>query len=230
MNPLYLGIDPGLRGGVAVLDGIGAVVLLRTMPLAGREVDGAELGRMVRGLRDLDAHRDIRLAAVEHVGSMPGQGVASTFAFGAGWGVVRGVLAALGVPMQLVRPPAWKKAILAGLTHDKDGACRFCAARWPGTSLILPRCRTPHDGLADALCLAEWARLKNQGMSGERDTQVSKNAAVSNSAAGPPGPMTSPMPQGTAPITDRVCFRPGPAAPATVQNPNSRHSAEGVLP
>ena len=70
-------------------------------------------------LADWLAHFDVRLAALEKVGAMPGQGVVSMFTFGHAAGAVAGVLAALEVPVTLVTPQRWKKA--AGLIGtDKD--------------------------------------------------------------------------------------------------------------
>lgn len=155
MNTLYLGVDPGLHGALAALDEHGHAIGAWVMPLVGREIDGPSI---VRLLDTLSVAHHLRLVAVEHVGAMPGQGVSSMFTFGAGWGLVRGILVARGLSTQLVRPPLWKRVILAGLPHDKDGALQYCASRWPEVSLVPPRCRMPHDGLADALCLAEYAR------------------------------------------------------------------------
>ena len=61
-------------------------------------------------------------------------------------------------PVLLVPPTVWKKRVLLGFTHDKAGALQFCASRWPTTDLVLPGCRKPHDGIADALCLADYGR------------------------------------------------------------------------
>ncbi len=155
---LTVGIDPGLRGGVAALDPAGAVVGLCPMPVAGGEVHAAGLADLLRSLRCLDSHQDIGRVCLEKVGAMPKQGVSSTFRFGTGWGMVRGVCATLGIPVVLVMPTQWKKQVLLGLPHDKDGAVQFCASRWPQSDLVLPGCRVPHDGLADALCLAEYGR------------------------------------------------------------------------
>ena len=157
---LYLGVDPGLAGGLAVLDGDGRPVLVDALPIAGREIDAPRLARQLRALRDLDSGSDFALAAVEHVGALPGNGSSSMFNFGVGWGLVRGVLAALNIPVQLVRPQKWKGIVLAGTTHDKAGCIAWCASRFPGLSLIRPGCRKSHDGMADSLALAEWARLR----------------------------------------------------------------------
>lgn len=155
---LTVGIDPGLRGGVAALDPAGAVVGLWPMPVAGGEVHAAGLADLLRSLRCLDSHQDMGRVCLEKVSAMPKQGVSSTFRFGTGWGMVRGVCAALAVPVVLVPPTVWKKQILLGLPHDKAGAVQFCTSRWPTADLVLHGCRVPHDGLADALCLAAYAR------------------------------------------------------------------------
>jgi len=156
---LSVGIDPGLRGGIAALDARGQAVGTWPMPVAGGEVHAAGLADLLRSLRCRDAGQDIGPVVLEKVASMPKQGVASTFTFGAGWGMVRGVCAALGISVVLVPPTVWKKRILLGFTHDKAGALQLCASRWPTADLIPPGCRKPHDGIADALCLAEYGRL-----------------------------------------------------------------------
>ncbi len=156
---LSLGIDPGLRGGIAALDATGTVVGAWPMPVAGGEVHAAGLADLLRSLRCMDSLQDIGRVCLEKVAAMPKQGVSSTFSFGTGWGMVRGVCAALGVPVVLVPPTVWKKRVLLGLPHDKAGAVQFCTSRWPTTDLVLPGCRVPHDGIADALCLAAYARL-----------------------------------------------------------------------
>jgi crossover junction endodeoxyribonuclease RuvC len=58
------------------------------------------------------------LAIVERVASMPGQGVSSTFKFGAAHGAVLGVLAALQIPTHLVSPTVWKRHFR--LDRDKE--------------------------------------------------------------------------------------------------------------
>lgn len=128
------------------------------LPGKQREVDPIELARWLEALANAD--RMIRLAVVEQVHAMPEQGVRSTFTFGCGYGMVRGVLAARSIPTELVTPQAWKRLVLAGYTDkNKEAAIQYATRRFPNASLrATPRSRTSHDGLADALCLAEYAR------------------------------------------------------------------------
>ena len=150
---MLVAIDPGLSGAIAWLDGetVGAV----PMPLAGKDLD-------LPAIRDLLSQTAPRLIAIERVASRPGQGVASTFKFGAGWGSLIGLAAGLQIPTELVTPQALKREVRAGTATDKAAAIAHCRRRFPSVSLVLPRCRNPHDGIADALCLVEYARRKLQ--------------------------------------------------------------------
>jgi len=157
MTPMtaFIGIDPGLHGALAAIRSDGARLAHRAMPVAGGEIDCLELRDWIG---DLSFTRSVYVA-VEKVHSMPKQGVASTFKFGCGYGMIRGVCAACGWSITLVTPQAWKREVLKGYSKsDKRGAIQFCKSRWPTLNLVQPGCRKPHDGIADAYCLAEWLR------------------------------------------------------------------------
>jgi len=55
-------------------------------------------------------------AYLEQVSSMPGQGVTSMFSFGANFGFYRGVLQALDIPFDMVRPQKWQKDLSIPVT------------------------------------------------------------------------------------------------------------------
>lgn len=151
----YIGFDPGLTGGIAILTDTDAVV--HDMPVsgkvsgkAGNEVNAHALAEIVRG-----ALGEKTIAFVEKVSSMPGQGVASTYAFGEGAGVIRGVLGALGVQMEYVTPQRWKKA--AGLIGtDKDQARTLAIRSFPSLADSLKRKKDI--GRADALLIAKYGQ------------------------------------------------------------------------
>ena len=100
------------------------------------------------------------MACVEKVGAMPGQGVTSMFNFGQGFGFILGVLAALGIGVQLVPPGTWKKEFsLVG--KDKAASIEVCRRLFPGVNLrASEQCRKDSDGMAEALLMAEYARRK----------------------------------------------------------------------
>jgi crossover junction endodeoxyribonuclease RuvC len=146
---MILGIDPGLSGGYAmILDG--EVVAARPMPVEGGLI---QIGTIAAILGAVERRK---LVIIEKVHSMPGQGVASMFKFGTGFGQLIGMCQALNVPFQLVTPQAWKAKVLAGTTKDKEAAIAFVRSRYPTVSIVPPGCRVPHDGVADAVCLAHY--------------------------------------------------------------------------
>ena len=129
MSGYVFGIDPGCSGAIAVLQSekFPVVIAAYRMPTfkvgKSTRVDAAELSRILEQF-------DTGHAYVERVGSMPGQGVASTFTFGHAAGVVSGVLAAMRIPYTLVEPQAWKRR--AGLIGtDKDAARSRAIQLWP---------------------------------------------------------------------------------------------------
>jgi crossover junction endodeoxyribonuclease RuvC len=102
-------------------------------------------------LIDILARRQLTHAFVEQVGAMPGQGVSSTFAFGKAFGIILGVLAARSVPLTLVPPVRWKRA-MGVLKGSKDG-CRARASQLlPAAAHQWPLRR--HDGRAEAALIA----------------------------------------------------------------------------
>lgn len=140
----FLGIDPGAHGGLALIseEGVAAIPF--------------EADSYLRILKAAAAESEV-FCVLEHVGAMPGQGVSSTFAFGASFGWLQGVLEALGIPYELVRPQKWKKAF--GCTSDKNTSVAAARRLFPGADLLpTPRSRKPHDGMAEALLMAEYAR------------------------------------------------------------------------
>jgi crossover junction endodeoxyribonuclease RuvC len=121
-----LGIDPGLGGALAFFfpatpDKIAA----EDMPVAGGDVDGATLAQRIAQLRP-------SIALLERVASRPGQGVASTFKFGASYGIARGVVQAFGVPLYLVTPTKWKAHF--SLTADKELSRALALRLWPSSA------------------------------------------------------------------------------------------------
>jgi crossover junction endodeoxyribonuclease RuvC len=165
-----LGIDPGLTGAWALLRPTGELVRMSPLPLTGGEVDPRALADQLR------ACPPIRRTALELVHAMPGQGVTSMFTFGDTTGCLRGVLGALGhVPVRPT-PQRWQKALGVSLTADEaanvkdDKAARRKLVKAKAAAkaiqllgdqagqLTLPRCRTVHEGLVDAVLIAEWLR------------------------------------------------------------------------
>ena len=150
---IAIGIDPGKDGAMAILwpeYGSLREDLVRVVPF------DKECYRM-----NLDEVRrfkgEYRVKCVlEHVGAMPGQGSVSMFHFGESFGWLQGMLDAFGIPYELVRPQKWKKEF--SCTSDKNTSIAVARRLFPGVDLRrTPKCRKPHDGIAEALLMASYA-------------------------------------------------------------------------
>ena len=106
-----IGIDPGLSGGIAVLEN-NKVLSIFDMPVMSegkknkRQLNSAQLVTIIK--ENIQSNDEV-VVVVEQVNAMPGQGVTSMFNFGQTFGAIKGVCAALGLPIFFVRPSKWKK-------------------------------------------------------------------------------------------------------------------------
>lgn len=148
----YVGIDPGKKGALSAIGDVNKAIL---MPLRGKDIDG-------RAIRDFLVEVRPDVIYLEKVHSMPAQSSQSGFSFGEAYGTVKGIIDAMEIPYQLVTPQAWKKKVLAGTKKEKNDAIDFCRRRYPSINLIPGKCKTAQDGIADATCIAHFAKLQDQ--------------------------------------------------------------------
>ncbi len=138
--------DPGLGGACAYYFPAHNAITVNDTPVVGGDIDVATLAASIAQMKP-------DLAIVELVASRRGQGVASVFKFGCGFGMVRGVIAASGVPLHLVSPAKWKRHF--GLDSDKEKSRALALRLWPGRSDLFGR-KKDH-GRAEAALLARFA-------------------------------------------------------------------------
>ena len=144
---IYIGIDPGKKGGFGAIEEVGIQV---------KPWDNA---LFIEYCRDIYRAGTKAVACVEKVGAMPGQGVTSMFNFGKSAGFIEGVLQAYGIPYQLITPQKWKKEFSLG--HTKEDSITVCKRLFPSVKLLpTDRCKKESDGMAEALLMAEYARRK----------------------------------------------------------------------
>ncbi len=106
-----IGIDPGLSGAIAILEekkvlGVFEMPVMAEGKKNKRQLNSAQL---VNIIQDNLNNREEAIIVVEQVNAMPGQGVTSMFNFGQTFGAIKGVCAALKLPIYFVRPSKWKK-------------------------------------------------------------------------------------------------------------------------
>jgi len=168
---MFIGIDPGKSGGMALLGPAGIVMEIEPTPV----VKAGKTGRdefdlaAIRGLLHYWARRESEgcFVTVEKSQPLPPKmgGTVANFARGVGRGW-EWMCVGLGLPYQLVAPQTWQKAMHAGTPEGDTKQRSILAAHrlFPGVSLLrTERSRVPHDGLAEALLLAEFGRRVHSG-------------------------------------------------------------------
>ena len=160
---VFCGIDPGKDGALAILGYREAPILV---PFSETEYAN-QLRRLdfcrTEAEKDLEAIMHVPatevFCVVEHVNAMPGQGVTSCFSFGQNFGFILGLLTAYCIPYELVRPQKWKRVF--SCTSDKNTSIEVAQRMFPGVDLHrTPKCQKPHDGICEALLMAEYARRR----------------------------------------------------------------------
>ena len=148
------GIDPGLSGAVGFIDGEGGFLAAHDMPTlptttGRRQIDAAALADILRQHQPL-------FTLVERVGARPGEGAVGAFSFGHSFGTITAVLAALGLPYDLVQPAVWKRKAGIPAGADKAASVAVCKRLLPSAAAHLTRVKD--DGRAESLLLALHGR------------------------------------------------------------------------
>lgn len=161
---IYVGIDPGLSGAVAAITGDELTIIDTPILKVGnkREMNTKAAAAILKSMRvtkgneswSLPNKQPAILCAIEKVHSMPKQGVSSVWSFAKNFGQWLGILAALGIPHELVTPQAWKRMMMNGMPKEKDASIQRVHQLFPEADVTLKK----HHGRADALLMAEYMR------------------------------------------------------------------------
>ena len=150
-----IGIDPGLSGAIAVLEN-NKVLSMFDMPVMSegkknkRQLNSALLVALIK--ENIENSKEVSVV-VEQVNAMPGQGVTSMFNFGQTFGAIKGVCAALGLPIFFVRPSKWKKHFEL-INSSKDSSRTKAIEMYPSLSNDLSKKKDVNK--SDAILIARF--------------------------------------------------------------------------
>jgi len=156
-----IGIDPGLNGAIASINPQTKQCIVFDTPTLTiksktKNKNEYDIQSMISLLSSIE---DIHSVYLEKVHSMPGQGVASMFSMGYGYGLWIGILAALKIPYNLVIPQQWKKVMLSGMTSEDKQNKKTSIIRaqqlYPDAKIFGTR-GGGKDGRAEALLIATY--------------------------------------------------------------------------
>lgn len=147
---MLLGVDPGLKGGIAFIDTISGQYGAYPMPVTTRQ--------KYTLLHDLKETYGNITAYCEQVQVMGRAfGAKAALSYGQGYGELIGILTALGASIHEVRPSVWKRKL--NISADKESAILLCERLYPDVELVPKGCRRAQDGLAEAMLIAHYGRI-----------------------------------------------------------------------
>ena len=150
---IIIGIDPGISGAISVVENKKILEVYDTPTMIDgkknkRQINSAQVSSIIK--ERLNTGKEV-VVVVEHVNAMPGQGVTSMFNFGQSFGVIKGICAALNLPIYFIRPTKWKKHFNL-IRTNKDASRTKVIEVYPEISSKLQRKKDSNR--ADAILIA----------------------------------------------------------------------------
>ena len=150
---IIIGIDPGISGAISIIENKKILEVHDTPTMIDgkknkRQINSAQVTNIIK--ETLNKGKKV-VVVVEHVNAMPGQGVTSMFNFGQSFGVIKGICAALSLPIYFVRPTKWKKHFNL-IKTNKDASRTKIIEVYPEISSKLQRKKDSNR--ADAILIA----------------------------------------------------------------------------
>ncbi len=154
---LIIGIDPGISGSICFFED-GEIIDVIEMPTmiegkkSKKQVNGSQIyNEILKRINGVEK-KDIRVI-IEQVSAMPGQGVTSMFNFGQSFGILKGICAAMQLPLYFVRPAKWKKYFNL-INSEKDASRTRAIEIFPYFSSQLSKKKDANK--ADAILIASF--------------------------------------------------------------------------
>ncbi len=162
----YIGIDPGKDGAIAI---IGDNIETSLFPKIGKEYDIKSMYRMIDGM-------DVGMVVIEDLKSIKGVSANTNWAMCRGKTIWEVIAEVKELPYTLVHSKTWQKEMWSGVPVQKKVSKKNksgYATDTKATSLIAvkrlfpnvdltptEKAKKEHDGIVDALLIAEYARRK----------------------------------------------------------------------
>lgn len=151
---MVLGIDPGVKGGLAVLNSAGQV--LYAYSLVDKKVKEAVAAMKIAAALT----RPFGLCYIEKVGYMRGDGGKGAFTFGEVYGILYGAALCFELEVHDVYPMTWQGRMECLTQGAKNVSKNRAIALWP----TLPDGLKMNHYIADALLIAEYGRRQELGI------------------------------------------------------------------
>ena len=167
---IYIGIDPGLDGGIAIKRPSGietAIMPTTTIKKAGKDkrvLDHIGLKEIFKVFKSERCYATIEEQQSMSKGGKP-QGVKSMVTLGLGFGALLQVLTDFDIDFEKVNPQDWQKEFGIGNGDTKAQALEVCQDLFPKLNLLATKkSRVSHKGIVDAVLIMEYGirKYKNE--------------------------------------------------------------------
>lgn len=162
-----IGIDIGKKGAIVILakQPWTSVIDPIPMPLIGDQLDYHQLFEILSRYKGTNCH-----VIFEKLGVIFGTGKSTAFSMGHQSGAVEMACIALGLSYTKVPAKQWQKEMFQGVeeitkqgksSRDTKAMALIAAKRlFPDYRLTIGKATTPHDGVVDALLMADYCKRK----------------------------------------------------------------------
>lgn len=167
----YVSIDPGAAGAFALFNRDGRLRAVTDIPTISVTVGTGKAKKFRTKLSESELvdmltkeGRRPFFAYIEHQQAMGGKlgpngkpqggGAMNSFAMGESYGLIRGILAALRIPYQTIRPGEWKKALGFPAGSDKEASRQMALRLYPDAVAMLKLKK--HEARAEAILIGRY--------------------------------------------------------------------------
>lgn len=170
MGILRGAFDVGKEGAIVVFED-NHIIVKCVIPKIGDQIDIRRIKDILKDMKKESAH-----FVVEDVHSIFGSSAKATFNFGWSLGILEGLLTGMELPYTKVAPKKWQQEMWQGIKpvykHQKGDTKRKTidtkATSLQAAQRLFPtvdfrrsdRATIPHDGIVDALLMADYCRRK----------------------------------------------------------------------
>lgn len=169
----YIGIDPGVKGCISIVDETGKFIESFFLLKNAKNVDAVEISN---ALLNLSKYEDNCHVIIENIHAIFGSSAKGTFNFGFIAGLIEGVIATIGLPYTKVNPKIWQKEMFRGVnvitkpsTTGKTQVIDTKKMSFLASHRIFPivdlrrtnKCKNEDDNFSDSLLMAEYGRRMN---------------------------------------------------------------------
>lgn len=153
-----VGIDPGIRGAVVCMETSSGLIIDK-FPLSDEPLQS------YRQLYDLKKRYPTLFVALEKPQVIKGRSsLVGSFTMGRNFGALEAVIRLLYVPSQIIPPQTWTNEMHKGADGPgpKEKSLSVAQRLWPWEKFVFnqEKQRKPHDGIVDAMLIAEFVRRR----------------------------------------------------------------------